>query len=378
MVAGNEVGRLKRLFYDLRSHGASRAQEAWAVAIGAFIGATPFYGLHLFLVVGVSRLFRLNALTMYLTAQISNPFFAPFLLLSEVQIGAWLRRSEFHDVTLEALKEGGLWMLSADLLLGALAVGISLGAVAGAATYAARSRGRSLPPHIDQVFTRAANRYQGLSIVAWEFARGKLRGDPVYRSVLEGLLPTGGTLLDVGCGQGLMLAAIVEARAAAAAGHWPRDAGPPPACDRLVGIETRRRVAEFAKRAVGEHAEIIEADARRQDLPLARTILLLDVLHLMAADDQEALVRQMVRSLETGGMALVREVDAGAGWGFQAVRFGNRLKAMGIGRWRERFSFRTSSEWRALFERHGLEVDAWPMREGTPFANVLFRLTQKR
>lgn len=376
MADGTEIGRLQRLFYDLRSQGASRLQEAWAVGLGAFIGCTPLFGLHLFLVLGVSRLFRLNALKMYLAAQVSNPFVLPILLLGELQVGAWLRRSELHGVTLEAMTQGGLWMLSADLLLGALVVGSAIGVVAGTATYLARSRS-TLPPYLDQIFTRAANRYQGVSIVAWEFARGKLRGDPVYRSLLEGLLPAGGTLLDVGCGQGLMLAAIVEARDAAHAGRWPAEAPPPPGCDRLVGIETRHRVAAMANRALAGEAEIIAADARHQPLPSAQTVLLLDVLHLMPADGQEALLRQVVRAMEPGGVVLVREVDAGAGWGFQAVRFGNRLKALVIGRWREYFCFRRASEWRALFEQEDLEVDAWPMREGTPFANVLFRLTKR-
>ena len=110
---------------------------------------------------------------------------------------------------------------------------------------------------------RAADRYVSTSITAWEFARGKLRGDPLYRTVLtECTLPSGGTLVDVGCGQGLMLALLAECEAAWRAGTWPSSWPPPAVFDRLVGIETRRRVAAIARQALGEAATIVEGDAR--------------------------------------------------------------------------------------------------------------------
>ena len=62
---------------------------------------------------------------------------------------------------------------------------------------------------------RASDRYLATSITAWEFARGKLRGDPLYRDGRSpaGCCAPGGTLVDVGCGQGLMLALLAEAAA---------------------------------------------------------------------------------------------------------------------------------------------------------------------
>jgi hypothetical protein len=72
---------------------------------------------------------------------------------------------------------------------------------------------------------------------------------------------------------------------------------------------------------------------------------------------------------------LIREADAAAGWRFRAVRFGNRAKAIAFGAWRQTFHFRTRQEWEVLFARHGLQAAAQAADEGTPFANVLFRLT---
>ncbi|MCA1585970.1 MAG: class I SAM-dependent methyltransferase, partial [Acidobacteria bacterium] len=95
---------------------------------------------------------------------------------------------------------------------------------------------------------------------------------------------------------------------------------------------------------------------------------------LMPAEHQEELVRALAAMLEPGGVLLVREVDAAAGFGFHLVRIGNCVKNVLVGNWRMRFHFRTASEWHSLFARHGLEVEIRPMGHGTPFANVFFRL----
>ena len=121
-------------------------------------------------------------------------------------------------------------------------------------------------------------------------------------------------------------------------------------------------------------AEIVESDARTMSAGMCRVVLLFDVLHMMARPDQDALLSAAVSALEPGGIILVREADASAGWRFQAVRFGNRLTAIASGAWHQAFAFRTIGEWRDCFSRHGLEVEAAPAGAGTPFANHLFRL----
>lgn len=248
--------------------------------------------------------------------------------------------------------------------------------------------------------------------MALHFARGKLRGDPVYRAVWEGpWLARGGTVIDLGCGQGLMLALIAEARAdgrtedgsldrisgktglekaevsgaslgtscvdqADDASAEPTGTSALPA-GRLVGVELRPKVAAIARKALGDAAEIIAADARTETLPAARTILVFDVLHMMPAADQEALLRGLVAALEPGGTLLLRDADAAAGWRFQAVNFANRAKALFFGYSSKGFCFRTKEAWRALLETHGLTVETWPMGRGTPYGNVLLAGTKR-
>jgi hypothetical protein len=225
---------------------------------------------------------------------------------------------------------------------------------------------------------RASDRYIRKSITAWEFARGKLRGDPIYRAALfSGLLPSGGVLIDVGCGQGLMLALLAEARARVDSAQWPASLPRPPRFDRMIGMEIRSGVAASAKAALGPDAEIVHGDARTQPMSDIRAVLLFDVLHMMAREEQDAMLAAMARSLDAQGVMLVREADAAGGWRFLAVRIGNRLKALAVGSARQRFHFRTRAEWLACFAQHGFDADVRPMGEGTPFANLLFSVTVK-
>jgi len=369
-------GRLA--FYDLSTECTGAAREAVAIGVGVFIGCTPFYGFHLLTCWAVGSVFRLNRLQVYLAANISNPVLAPFLIFSELQTGALMRRGAFQSLTLADIRTTDVWTFGLDYLLGTIVVGAVLGTIAATGTYAAL-RGPSDDPAFAALIQRASDRYVAASITAWEFARGKLRGDPVYRNALCGdLLSSGGALIDVGCGQGLMLALLAEAQRQGGSGPLPLGCSSFPHFDRLIGVEKRARIARLARKALGPDAEILEQDAQSIATGSYSVVLFFDVLHLMSSDDQEAIVRAMAIALEPGGVILVRDADASAGWRFAVVRTGNRLKAFLTGAWRQEFHFRTTLEWIECFARLGLDADVRSMGDGTPFANVLFRLTVRK
>jgi SAM-dependent methyltransferase len=366
--------QLRRLFQGLRTEGAGAGRETAAVALGVFIGCLPLYGLHLAICWIVGFVLGLNRLKMYFAANVSNPFVAPWLVFAEVQVGAWVRRGSFHPVTREYIASTGLTVFGVDALVGSLFVGPVLGLLAAWGTYSlVRASGEDRP--FADLVRRASDRYVGTSITAWEFARGKLRMDPIYRSTLSpDVLPSGGTLLDVGCGQGLALALLVEARNAVEHGAWPAQWPLPPRFDRLVGIEIRKKMTKLARAALKGDADIIDADVRALPLAPARAVLLFDVLQLLPPEDQESLLANLAARLDAGGAMIVREADASAGWRFTAVRLGNRFKLLVSGHWRQPFHPRTEAGWRALFARSGFAIESKPMGKA-PFANVMFRLT---
>jgi uncharacterized protein (DUF2062 family)/ubiquinone/menaquinone biosynthesis C-methylase UbiE len=366
--------QLRRRFHVLRTEGAGIRRETAAVALGVFIGCLPLYGFHLAICWIVGFVFGLNRLKMYFVANLSNPLVAPWLVFLEVQIGAWVRRGSFHPVTRQYIASTGISVFGIDVIVGSLCVGTTLAFLAAWGTYRLLRGSDDVRPFLELV-RRASDRYVGTSVTAWEFARGKLWMDPIYRATLSpNVLPTGGTLIDIGCGQGLALALLAEAKIAVDGGMWPTEWPPLPRFDRMAGIELRPKVAKMARVALDTDATIVEGDARDLPLESAHAMLLFDVLQLLTVDEQDALLAQLAARLDRGGVLLVREADASGGWRFTAVWLGNRFKQLVSGNWRQPLHTRTNAEWRACFASHGFQIDARPMGKA-PFANVMFRLS---
>ena len=128
--------------------------------------------------------------------------------------------------------------------------------------------------HAASAYYRSAGRF------AWHFARGKLRGDPAFRAILEqGLLERCRRLLDLGAGQGLLAAWLLAARqryASERRGAWPRGWPAPPQLDSYTGLEinaaeVRRARAAFALdpgvRVQIVHGDICDLDFGSADPP---------------------------------------------------------------------------------------------------------------
>jgi uncharacterized protein (DUF2062 family)/SAM-dependent methyltransferase len=367
--------RWARLFHRLRTEGDTPARQACAVGLGLFIGCTPFYGFHLSLAIVLGKLFRLNRFKVYVASHISNPFIAPFLYASEIQVGGWLRRGTWYLPS--NWSSISWWHMAGDILLGATVIGGVLAVVAGVATYAVVNR-RGVSPDVAALLEAAASRFIDHGVTAWEFAHGKLRNDPVYLEVLQsGALPRAGTIVDVGCGQGLMLSLIASARDAARHNRYPPQWPPPPQDVQLIGVELRKKVAALAARALAGEATIVETDITRTPVPPCDAVLVFDVLHLLGREDQDALLLSIYSTLKSGGTLVIREADPGGGWRFTAVKIGNRLTAWSQRIWRRTFHFRTTTEWRAALEELGFAVTAPVAAGSAPFANVIIYATKR-
>lgn len=354
----------------LRTEGAGSVREAVAVGVGAFIGCQPFYGFHLALCWGVGKLFRLNRLKVYLAANISNPLLAPFLIFTEVQVGAWLNRGAMHPLTIEAAKAMDPWGFGSDLLIGSLAIGTVLGIMGASFTYSVT---RSQDPFFVALVERAADRYLGQSLLAWEYGRGKLFRDPIYKMlVCEGGMPSGRTLVDVGCGQGLMLSLLVAA-ADTPDDEWPANRLDPPVFDRLIGVELRPKVAHLAQQALGDRAEITSQDATASDFARFDVALIIDVLHMLPAAKQVELIERLKTRLDPNGLVLIREADAGAGLGYAIVRSVNWIQAARQGNWRAPFHFRSREGWLAMLGECGLAAEVVEQEGVGRLGNLLFR-----
>lgn len=221
----------------------------------------------------------------------------------------------------------------------------------------------------------AAGMYRPAGPFAYHFARGKLRGDPIFRELLrQGLLPAQARIIDLGCGQGLLAAWLLAARQLHARGNWPVDWPPPPRLTKFHGIELSPRDVSRARRALAVHGsavEIIGGNIADSDFGHAGQVTIFDVLHYLAPPAQDEVLHRARATLPAGGRLLLRVGDAAAGLPFRlttavdlAISFmrGNRLR---------RLHGRPLRDWIAQLENLGFSVRHQPMNAGKPFANTL-------
>lgn len=121
----------------LRGGELTPLRAGGSVALGSFIGCLPVFGLHLPLCLGVCLPLRLDAPVAYLAANISNPLVAPWLLVAEVQVGAWLLQGKWAAFTVEGARATGVQGYASFAALGAVVVGLSVAVVLGSIAAAA-------------------------------------------------------------------------------------------------------------------------------------------------------------------------------------------------------------------------------------------------
>ena len=97
-------GVKKFLSEDVLGSNDSPKKKALSIALGLFIGLSPFWGLQTLLVFGGAFLFRLNKPIAFAFSNISLPPFIPFILYLSVQIGIWVT-GENLVFTLDTISE---------------------------------------------------------------------------------------------------------------------------------------------------------------------------------------------------------------------------------------------------------------------------------
>lgn len=232
-------------------------------------------------------------------------------------------------------------------------------------------------PNFNDLIDTATLPYARAGQYAYQFARGKLRYDPVFHAVLkDGLLPNQGRLLDLGCGLGVLPALLNQARSQYQAGNWFADWPTPPQHLELLGVELLQWKVTAATQALEDKATIRQGDIRTIELPQCSGIVILDVLLYLNAAEQQQILQRIAQALQPGGVLLLCEGNAAGGLRFHITRLAEQICCLSRGQGWQPLHYRSTKEWMALLQELGFSVESLPMSQGTPFANVLFRATR--
>jgi len=85
----------KRFFLeDFLQNSDSKEKKALSIALGTFIGISPFWGFQTALVIFLSVVLKLNKVIAFTFSNVSLPIFIPFIVYGSFQIGAFLLGAE--------------------------------------------------------------------------------------------------------------------------------------------------------------------------------------------------------------------------------------------------------------------------------------------
>ena len=116
---------------------------------------------------------------------------------------------------------------------------------------------------------------------------------------------------------------------------------------------------------------MVRGDFRKKPIPSCNGVVLLDVLHHICNEEQEAILSRIATSLEPGGILLLRETDAAAGWRFRLTSMADRLA--GFRRWSlaRRHHYRTAEQWLEVLRTLGFEPRIVPTTDARWYADML-------
>lgn len=97
-------GFKKFLLNDVLGSNDSPLKKASSIALGVFIGLSPFWGLHTLLVLFLSFLLKLNKPIAFAFSNVSLPPFIPFIILGSLQTGSWIL-GESYSFSLDSISK---------------------------------------------------------------------------------------------------------------------------------------------------------------------------------------------------------------------------------------------------------------------------------
>lgn len=205
---------------------------------------------------------------------------------------------------------------------------------------------------------QAINLYAG---TPWEsfLSKFKFREEPY--EVVEKMLPEHGTIIDLGCGEGLLSNYLAIAA--------PKR--------KVIGIEIERERLKRAKKGV-KNAFFSVGDIIKAAYPNADAVALFHVLHhLPGKEAQEEVLKKAKNSLEKKGKLVIVEVHVRPTIKYVAAWIADHFLVPWVfeKRFYTKAYFRKEREWKTLLEKMGFKIKVTEETKDRPFPNIIFECT---
>ncbi|GAA5099601.1 DUF2062 domain-containing protein [Chryseobacterium ginsengisoli] len=117
----------------LESDGSNRT-KAFSIALGVFIGFSPFWGFHTLLTISLAVLFKLNKVLAFVASNVSLPPFIPFIIAAALFLGSPFVHGESNILS----QEWNFELIKNNLLqyiIGSFILATTMSAISGIATF---------------------------------------------------------------------------------------------------------------------------------------------------------------------------------------------------------------------------------------------------
>jgi len=182
-------------------------------------------------------------------------------------------------------------------------------------------------------------------------------------SELKKLVPLSGNILDLGCGDGLLINYLAL--------HSTRR--------NLVGVELNKTRIKQADKGL-PNTKFVYGDVLKKKGFQADTVLMIHLLHhLESLSTQEKLMKEVYLKLKKGGQLIIAEVDQKPFWKYVVswltdafvvpILFEKKL-------WNFAFYYRTRLEWTILLKQIGFKVRVSSAHTGKPFSHIVLVATK--
>ncbi len=224
------------------------------------------------------------------------------------------------------------------------------------------------------VLDAATAPYRQGGLFTYNFARGKLSRDPVFAFLLrQGLIGENAEVVDIGCGQGLLASLLMAAENST---HWPRGWPVARPIKSYFGVDLMATDIARSTAALGHlspRVRFAQGDMCERAFPACNVVVILDVLHYVPIEAQNDVIDRVIAALRADGRLLLRIGDERGGLGFRMSQWVDGVVTRIRGHRVTPTFCRPLADWVLLLQGKGLKVQAIPMHEGTPFANILLR-----